>query len=521
MQDFSSNSEDQNPAPLLITPFQRLLAGLRFSFKTSPLIYPEVKKVIRGVLIVFGGLVGIAGIAILTANLYIQSKPTQLKIERKLSETLRLPLEIQRTSLTPWGGLIITGMTVPQSQTEKLPHFLEAKECIVHFQWGPLFWRKLVIDQILINDPKVSWIQNTTGRWVFPETESESTGAQIPQEPSATTVNPAVPEPQTSVPVKPFEMVLSRMRIKNGSFDFSNQKGRRIALFTAVNVEIPTAQINLIEGITTCEKISFHDRLFANDFKTHFSYSPERLALSELNAQMANGQVNGALTIKTSESKSPFSADVKFEKIDLNELLTEAGGAWNQAAGELSGFLDIYGQVDDLNSMVGSGQLVLTNGQFHQFELLKMLGTVLQIEELSQLNFKQATASWRIENGSVRVDQLVLQSTNLRLSAQGLVQLDGRLDLSANLTINQKISRQLPDFIESNFQPIQNSDLRGLDFKIFGTTNHPRTDLGTRILGPDIEKKVEKRAVDILHNIFGGKKRKNNPPPVSPTPVTP
>jgi len=177
--------------------------------------------------------------------------------------------------------------------------------------------------------------------------------------------------------------------------------------------------------------------------------------------------------------------------------------------------------VGELNSIAGSGQLVLSNGQFHQFKLLQMLGSVLQIEELSQLNFQEALASWRIENGVVQLDQLVLQSANLRLSAQGVVQLDGRLDLSATLAINQKISRQLPDFIESNFQPVPNSDLRSLDFKFFGTTTHPRTDLGVRILGLDIEKKVEKRAVDILHNIFGGKKRKNNTPSASPIPTTP
>ena len=295
--------------------------------------------------------------------------------------------------------------------------------------------------------------------------------------------------------------------------------GRRVALFTDVNVEVPSATPDLVEGTTTCEQISFRDRLFAGDLTTHFSYSKERLALSGLNVSIADGSVAGSFVIRTSEPKSPFTADVKFEKVDLNRLVAEAGGTWNQAGGFISGFLDIYGKAGDASSINGSGQLVLTNGQVNQYEIFQVLGKLLQIEELSQLNLQQASASWRIENGVVLVDQLLLQSANLRLSAHGVVHPGGRLDLDANLAINQKISRQLPDFIEENFKPVENTNLRSLDFKIDGTTSHPHTDLEVRVLGKDIEKKVGKKAVDFLNNLFGVKKKKKNNQPAAPAPT--
>jgi len=480
-----------------------------------------VKKVVRTFLIVLGGLVGIVGIGILAANLYIQSKPTQSKIERKLSETLHMPLEIQRTSLTPWGGLSITGITVPQSQPDNPNNFLEAQECSIHFQLLPLFQRKLVIDRVLIDAPKVAWVQNANGRWVFPEAApaAASEPAPVPPTPGET----PSPEPQPSpapeasaspapeLPVesvKPFEVIMSRLKIRNGSFDFLDAKGRRVAMFTNVNVKVPSATPDLFNGTATCEKISFRDRMFAGELKTHFSYSRERLALSGLKVGIAEGSVTGDAVIKTSEPKSPFSADVKFEKVDINRLISEAGGPWNQAGGALSGYLDIYGQTGNAASINGSGQLVLSNGQLNQYEIFQMLGKILQIEELLQLNLEQASASWRIENGVILVDQLILKSANLRLTAHGTVQPDGRLDLDANLAINKKISRQLPDFIEENFIPVENSDLRSLDFKIYGTASRPRTDLESRVLGKDIEKKIGKKAVDFLNNFIGGKKQK-------------
>ncbi|MEI8341885.1 MAG: AsmA family protein, partial [Verrucomicrobiota bacterium] len=168
-----------------------------------------MKKVVRTFLIVMGLIVGIAGIGLLAANLYIQSKPTQLKIERKLSETLRMPLEIRRTSLTPWGGLSITGITVPQAQPESGGHFVEAQECSIHFQLLPLFQRKLVIDGILLDEPKVVWTQNASGRWVFPETaslpapepspvaEQPAVPMETPSASPAPESSPAVPSPET------------------------------------------------------------------------------------------------------------------------------------------------------------------------------------------------------------------------------------------------------------------------------------------------------------------------------------
>ena len=473
---------------------------------------------------------------ILAANLYIQSKPTQEKIELKLSETLRMPLEIERASLTPWGGLSITGITVPQAGG----NFLDARECSIHFRFFPLFGRKLVIDQILLDEPKVVWAQNASGRWEFPEfapqpepepAESPSPApspepAQPPVAPEMTPA-PGTPKPPEARPaagqVKPFEVVMSLLKIRNGSFDFSDAAGHRIALFSDVNVEIPAATPGFAAGTAVCDKISFRDRLFAGDLKTRFSYSKERLAVSDLQVRIADGVARGDLVVKTAEPKSPFTADVRLDKVNLNRLISEAGGQQGQAGGTLSGYLDIYGLAGETASIGGSGQLELAGGRFQQYEILQFLGKLLQIEELSQLNLERAFATWRIEDGVIRVDQLLLQSANLRITAHGTVNLDGRLDLDANLAINKKISRQLPAMIEENFIPVENSDLRAVDFKIFGTLSHPRTDLQVRLLGRDVEKKVEKKAIDLLQNIFGGKKprRDNRNQNATPAPANP
>src|SRR5438105_2831009 len=59
-------------------------------------------------------VVAIFLVSLLGANLYVQSQATQERIQQELSQRLKMPLQIQRISVTPWGGLKLSGITIPQ-----------------------------------------------------------------------------------------------------------------------------------------------------------------------------------------------------------------------------------------------------------------------------------------------------------------------------------------------------------------------------------------------------------------------
>jgi len=68
----------------------------------------------RVLLIVLGILMGVALLILIGVNLYVQSRGTQARIQQELSQRLGAPLRIQRISVTPWWGLKLTGITIPQ-----------------------------------------------------------------------------------------------------------------------------------------------------------------------------------------------------------------------------------------------------------------------------------------------------------------------------------------------------------------------------------------------------------------------
>src|SRR5205085_8250827 len=129
--------------------------------------------------------VGIAAIALLVVNLYVQSKEAQASIEQELSRRLGTPLKIRSVSVTPWGGLTLSGITIPQPSPVTSADFLEAKSFHLHIRFIPLFSRRLIIKEVSLLGPNVVWAQNAEGKWRLPGARGGGLADEAPESDAA------------------------------------------------------------------------------------------------------------------------------------------------------------------------------------------------------------------------------------------------------------------------------------------------------------------------------------------------
>src|SRR3982750_3642601 len=122
----------------------------------------------RLLLIGLGVIVGVALLILLGVNMYVQSRGTQARIQQELSQRLGATLRIQRISVTPWWGLKLTGITIPQTQPGVSPDFLTAKTFRLRIRFSSLFGGHLVIKEVSLVNPEVFWAQNADGKWRGP-----------------------------------------------------------------------------------------------------------------------------------------------------------------------------------------------------------------------------------------------------------------------------------------------------------------------------------------------------------------
>jgi type II secretion system protein N len=476
-----------------------------------------VQKFSRMVLLVSGTFVVLAGIILLSGNLYVQSQGTQARIQQELRQRLGMGLKIGRISVTPWGGLKLTGISIPQVSTVAPANFLEAKNIGLRIGFFSLFSRRLVIKQVSLVDPKVIWLQNADGKWRLPDLrEKEPENAAVPSPalaqspPEQSPIGPIQASP-TLTPTKSkehfgpvstkrenaFVPEVRRVNLTGGSFRFLDRSGKMLAAFEDVGFRSNMRNAVTLRGSARVTKISLRDRFFLEQLKSPLQYDPAGLELAEISAHAGGGDIMGRFSMQPQTEDSPFRVEVKFRNVQADRIVSEAGGPKGVVQGQLEGSFEAAGKTADQNALAGTGEIFLRDGQVQQYSLLVALGQILQIEELMQLHLEQAQAKYHISSGLVTVDELILHSPNIRLSATGTITFAGKLRLDSRLAINEKIRAQLFKPIRANFQPTDEAGYSAIDFEVGGTVDRPKTNLLEKMVGRDLK--------DLVNSFWGGK----------------
>src|SRR5260370_29451573 len=170
-------------------------------------------------------------------------------------------------------------------------------------------------------------------------------------------------------------------------------------------------------------------------------------------------------------------ARVKVREVEADRSVTDAGGPKGSVEGKLEGRFEASGKTADPDALTGGGEIFLRDGRVQQYSLLVAIGQILQIEELTQLRLEQAEAKYHISPGFVTIDDLVLRSPNMRLSATGTVTFDGKLKLDSQLALNEKMHAQPFTGIRNNIQPISEPGYFALNFEVACSIDRPKTNL--------------------------------------------
>src|SRR6266480_328736 len=279
-----------------------------------------MRKLRRITIIAFAAVIGLGAVLLLGVNLYVQSQGAQAKIQEELSRRLGTRLEIRSMSVTPWGGLQLSGITIPQTSSVPPRHFLEAKTFQLRVRFLSLFSRRLVIKEVSLIKPNVVWPQDAEGKWRLPgsrkveppgippkqeasvpRAQAESGSVQKQTSPAdvgaSTNLSSPIqvagdnltPREQARLPVAP---EVRRVSIKDGNFTFLDQAGGLLASFTGVNFRTSIRSASALRGDAKMAKISLRDRFFLEQLRSPLRYEPDVLELSKISARVANGEIN-------------------------------------------------------------------------------------------------------------------------------------------------------------------------------------------------------------------------------------
>jgi len=482
-----------------------------------------VKKVSKAILIALGVLLVIVAVLVLGVNLYIQSAGTQARIQRGLGRALHTPVKIASLSFMPWYGLKAAGITVQDGNAGANENTIQIAAISARIQLWMLLRGTVVIKELTIDKPTVSWTQTPEGKWQLPlqqaPSESEVPQAVVPAAPEGTPqVQPteqsqpspsAAPAPQPPGLNNVAGPSISHVRLRDASFDFNDRNHKQIVSVSGIYMQSPHPTAESVDGTALISQITIRDLFFMRHCASEFHYSPSQFSLVDARSVIAGGASEGSLSVQTAQPDSPFSLDVKYSNIQIEQLLAEAGIADTPASGLLAGFLHLKGNLRTSAAATGTGQIVITSGRISHIELLTQLGTFLHTDRLQQFDIQEAQANYHLADGKIYVDQVTLKAADLSVSGAGTIEMTGgALLLKCRLSMGANITRQIPEVLMENFGRDEVTNTRYMDFNVFNTISSPRTDLLTLI-----RRNLEHGAKNIWKSIFGAKQN------VQPFPV--
>ncbi len=481
-----------------------------------------MQKVGRLTLIFIGGFSIFGAVLFLALNLYVQSQGTQARIQQELRQRFGAALKIGRVSVTPWSGLKLSGITIAQGTTGASGNFLEAENFGLRIAFFSLFSRRLVFKEVSLVSPNVVWPQNADGKWRLPDlrperpektptiaSKSETPSAEQSEKIAAPAGTESTEAPSTQPPPRSdrktntptaFISEVHKVSLTNGNFRFLGRENEPVANFEGVGFRAAVHNASALKGNARVAKVSLRERFFLQQLRSPLRYDADGLDLSQISAHVGGGDVTGRFTMQPETEDSPFRVEMKFRGVQADQIITEAGGPSGVLQGKLEGSLHTEGKTTDPDALAGSGEVFLHDGQLKQYNLLVALGQIFQIEELTQLHLDQAEAKYHLTPGVVKIDELVLRSTNIRLSATGTVTFRGKLHLSSRLAINEKVRAQLFKPIRTNFQPTEEPGYSAVDFEVTGTLERPKTNLLEKVVGRDLK--------DLVNSFWGSKSDK-------------
>lgn len=149
------------------------------------------------------------------------------------------------------------------------------------------------------------------------------------------------------------------------------------------------------------------------------------------NAYQGQGLVKGQVDL--SGKKMTYSLSSRLANLNLNSLKVDTPGLKDKTFfGICSVNAVLQGSTDDLDTVRGTGNLNIKDGNVWEFNPLKGLGDFLFIPRFRSIAFTTAQGDFSIQDGYVETDNLELQGPELGLLVEGKLGFDGSMDFLVN-----------------------------------------------------------------------------------------
>ena len=490
-----------------------------------------MRTIAKPILFIVTILLGILLLLTLGLNLYLRSSGVRELLVENLSKSIGTKVSVAGIDVLPSGEIAFRKILVG---TPGQPPSFTADTASIRPSFSELLHGKISMSGLTLVHP--SLVLNSS-RPLIPETTDHS-GSGMPmampmgQQTLSDTARP--PRDATkasgfsgtpSTPRHAVTMDLKRIRITDGECTLCDEHNLPLLSLKGLGLGLDLrARANAQEawsGKLRANELTLGRGLVIHQFSSDAVLSGDLkgLSLDRLTAVLGGGKLTGSAHLDLPPSPPAYKATLVLSGASLKQLLADASMGNSAAEGSVSGNMDLGGIAGIPSSSEGKGLLNCTGAIIQPVDFLRQIGQILQIDELQLLRLAEANCAFRIVSGNIVVEDLLLRSENLILTAKGPVLPSGDLDLQARLLFNEKLTGRLRGLLGQKLTAAPEPGYSQVPFHVTGTATNPKTDLVERLTGIRIGGDLG----GILQGLFGrpAPPKTNQSAPTTQPPATP
>lgn len=459
-----------------------------------------MQRCLRPCLIALAALAVVVVLAVAALNLHLQSAAMQQQLRQAAVDTIGLPLNVRSAVYTPWDGIRLRGLVMPDMENAGV-NFLEASEFQIIFRLLPLLQREFVVSSLRLKEAVLTWRQNADGRWRVPRKPEEAVpapaGTPVTPRPAPTatpgTARPAVEIVEAVVPEPVIAVRVDGMEVRRSRILFENRDGWPLLDADGITARADLTPEGNARGEARVPEAVLAGLIVARDLASDFTLEEGLLKLEDIRGDIAGGKLEGRGQVATRTDGSPYEWDLRLEGFAMSELRLPASFGGTRFEGSLTAGFAAQGGNAPQRRLQGKARVELNGGRMVPSDYLRGLGQALGIREMQGLDFRQAYADLRLEDDFIHVAPLWLQTDDFAVEMKGPVARGGTLDLKARLILSPSSAgriaaltgRELP---AANVEGLEG--FRALDFQVTGTLEKPQSDLASRLLGGGVRGRI-------------------------------
>lgn len=420
-----------------------------------------------------GALLLLASGALAGLGLYLASRINSPELERSILDqaraTLGTDLTLREMDISLLSGVTLEGIAV-QNPAPLQGELLTADAFVLRYRLLPLLAGRVEVERLALEKPVLALRMDAKGGFNY-----EKLGAPAAKDAKA-------PAPASAPAVVPLRIVMKSLAVENASILMEDHTRARLMAIEDVDF---TSAFELAGGATQgrgevrIAKASFADLLFVRAVRAPLTLSKQKLSLAPIRAEAAGGAITGELGVELAGGFR-FASDLVVKDARLETLLAEAGSV-PAFSGVLSGSGHFEGR-GGLPTLRGQGSADVAECRAQDSRVLALLASVLQVPELASPEFEACRVEFKQTGNRFATPVLELTGDAIRLSGSGSINLDtSALDYQMRLGLAPKLLAKItrPE-LRAGFK--QGKDgFAAIDFRLYGTTLEPKTDLLARV----------------------------------------